>query len=94
MKLIELYKAILATCNMCADVHGLISHIAGFDEQGKAQMAPELVIPPSSTNRVQRQQDRGSTQEAPRLFIKLKQYRTIATHYDKAACTFLGYSFI
>lgn len=52
MKLIELYKAILATCNMCADVHGLISHIAGFDKQGKAQMAPELVIPPSSTNRV------------------------------------------
>ena len=52
-----------------------------------------VVIPSRSTNKVQREYD-GALYKARHVienfFAKLKQYRAIATRYDKTACNFLG----
>lgn len=52
-----------------------------------------VVIPPRSTNKVQRPWDRDlykARHVIENFFAKLKQYRAIATRYDKTACSFLG----
>ena len=52
-----------------------------------------MVIPSRSTNRQQRDYDRAlykARHVIENFFAKLKQYRAIATRYDKTACNFLG----
>ena len=52
-----------------------------------------VVIPSRSTNRQQRDYDRAlykARHAIENFFAKLKQYRAIATRYDKTACKFLG----
>lgn len=52
-----------------------------------------IVIPSNPTRKVQRNYD-GELYKARHLienfFARLKQYRAIATRYDKTACNFLG----
>lgn len=57
-------------------------------EKGK-----EAVIPSRCTNKQQREYDRHLYQARHLIesfFARLKQYRAIATRYDKTACNFLG----
>ena len=52
-----------------------------------------VVIASRSTNRVQRPWDRDlykARHAIENFFARLKQYRAIATRYDKTACNFLG----
>ena len=52
-----------------------------------------VVIPSRSTNRQQRDYDKAlysARHVIENFFAKLKQYRAIATRYDKTACNFLG----
>jgi len=52
-----------------------------------------VVIPSRSTNRQQRDYDKTlykARHVIENFFAKLKQYRAIATRYDKTACNFLG----
>lgn len=53
----------------------------------------EIVIAPKSNRKVQRQDDKHLDQArhlSENFFAKLKQYRAIATRYDKTARNFLG----
>ena len=53
----------------------------------------DVVIPPKANRRVQRPYDRDlykARHLIENFFAKLKQYRAIATRYDKTACNFLG----
>jgi transposase len=53
----------------------------------------QAVIPPKSNRKVQRQYDRDLYKDRhliENFFAKLKQYRAIATRYDKTARNFLG----
>lgn len=53
----------------------------------------QIVIPSHPTRKVQRDYDRAMYKERhliENFFAKLKQYRAIATRYDKTACNFLG----
>jgi transposase len=53
----------------------------------------EAVIPPKSNRKTQRQYDKElykARHLIENLFAKLKQYRAIATRYDKTAKNFLG----
>ena len=53
----------------------------------------EAVIPPKATRKEQREYDEDMYKWRhliENLFQKLKQYRAIATRYDKRACAFLG----
>lgn len=53
----------------------------------------DAVIPSRSTNKKKRVYDRGLYQARhliENFFAKLKQYRSIATRYDKTAQNFLG----
>ncbi len=52
-----------------------------------------VVIPSRSTNRQQREYDKAlysARHVIENFFAKLKQYRAVATRYDKTACNFLG----
>ena len=52
-----------------------------------------MVIPPKANRRVPRSYDRDlykARHLIENFFAKLKQYRAIATRYDKTACNFLG----
>jgi transposase len=53
----------------------------------------QVVIPPRSSRKIQRHYDRElykARHLIENLFGKLKQYRAIATRYDKCAIAFLG----
>lgn len=53
----------------------------------------EAVIPPKTNRKEQREYDEHTYKERALIenfFAKLKQYRAIATRYDKRASTFLG----
>ena len=53
----------------------------------------DVVIPPKANRRVPRTYDRDlykARHLIENFFAKLKQYRAIATRYDKTACNFLG----
>ena len=53
----------------------------------------EAVIPPKANRKVQREYDRHlykARHLIENFFAKLKQYRAIATRYDKTARNFLG----
>lgn len=53
----------------------------------------EAVIPPKANRKVKRETDFALYRErnpVERFFAKIKQFRAIATRYDKLACTFLG----
>ena len=57
------------------------------------QAGKVVVIPPISSRRHQRSYDRQLYQARhliENFFARLKQYRAIATRYDKTACNFLG----
>ena len=57
-------------------------------EAGKA-----AVIPSRSTNKEQREHDSAlykARHVIENFFARLKQYRAIATRYDKTACNFMG----
>ena len=56
------------------------------------QSGVEVVIPPKSNGKEVRKVERGTYRWRhliENFFAKLKQYRGIATHYDKRACAFL-----
>jgi transposase len=53
----------------------------------------QVVIPSSRTRKVPRRYDRElykARHLIENFFARLKQYRAIATRYDKTACNFLG----
>ena len=58
-----------------------------------AQAGKVAVIPPKANRRVKRDYDRHVYKErhlVENFFAKLKQFRAIATRYDKTACNFLS----
>jgi transposase len=62
-----------------------------------AEKGKEVVIPPKKNRRVQRHYDRAlykARHLVENFFAKLKQYRAIATRYDKLANTFMGAVFM
>ena len=69
-----------------------------YDEQARVvepllNAGKTVVIPSCSTNRHQREYDKALYKVRhviENFFAKLKQYRAIATRYDKTACSFLG----
>ncbi len=57
------------------------------------QAGKQVVIPSNPTRKVQRIYDRDlykARHLIENFFARLKQYRAIATRYDKTACNFLG----
>ena len=57
------------------------------------QAGKQAVIPPKSNRKVQREYDKGlykARHLIENFFCKLKQFRAIATRYDKRAISFLG----
>ncbi|PPV00993.1 transposase, partial [Xanthomonas axonopodis] len=57
------------------------------------RLGAQIVIPAHPTRNVQRQYDRALYKDRhliENFFAKLKQYRAIATRYDKSARNFLG----
>jgi transposase len=60
-------------------------------------MGAEAVIPPMSHRNVQRKYDSFLYQERnliERMYNKLKQFRRVATRYDKSAEAYLGFVFV
>ena len=54
----------------------------------------EVVIPPKSNRKVQRSYDKHLYRErnaVERFFCKLKQFRRVATRYDKLLANFMGF---
>lgn len=59
-----------------------------------AEAGTELVIPPKRNRKVQRAYDAELYKERDRIerfFNKLKQFRRVATRYDKLPATFMGF---
>ena len=57
------------------------------------QAGKQIVIPSNPTRKVLRDYDRDlykARHLIENFFARLKQYRAIATRYDKTACSFLG----
>lgn len=57
------------------------------------RIGAQIVIPSHPTRKVLRDYDRDlykARHLIENFFAKLKQYRAIATRYDKTACNFLG----
>lgn len=57
----------------------------------------QVVIPPKKNRLVQRQIDENlykDRNKVERYFNKLKQYRRVATRYDKTACSFAGFIYL
>lgn len=53
-----------------------------------------MVIPPKSNRKTQRSYDKNLYRErnaVERFFCKLKQYRRVATRYDKLLTNFMGF---
>lgn len=67
---------------------------ADYIVEAAYHMEAEAVIPPKSNRIVQRQYDETLYKErnlVERLFNKLKQFRRVATRYDKTAESFLAF---
>ena len=70
----------------------------GYDAQARLvqpllEKGKEVVIPSRSTTKQPREYDNHLYQArhlVENFFARLKQYRAIATRYDKTACNFLG----
>jgi len=61
------------------------------------QQKAVVVIPPRSNRKVQREYDKQIYKErnlVERFFNRIKNYRRIATRYEKTACSYLGMIFI
>ncbi|PWJ87674.1 DDE family transposase [Mesorhizobium loti] len=59
-----------------------------------AQTGAEIVIPPKRNRKVQRHYDAHLYKERnliERFFNKLKQFRRVATRYDKLLANFMGF---
>ena len=59
-----------------------------------ADTGAEVVIPPKRNRKVQRRYDRDLYKERnliERFFAKLKQFRRVATRYDKLLANFMGF---
>jgi len=59
-----------------------------------AEAGTEVVIPPKRNRKVQRPYDRDLYKERNRIerfFAKLKQFRRVATRYDKLLANFMGF---
>jgi putative transposase len=59
-----------------------------------AESGAEIVIPPKRNRKVQRDYDRDLYKERNRIerfFNKLKQFRRVATRYDKLMANFMGF---
>jgi putative transposase len=59
-----------------------------------AESGAEIVIPPKRNRKVQRDYDRDLYKERNRIerfFNKLKQFRRVATRYDKLLANFMGF---
>jgi putative transposase len=70
----------------------------GYDadhlRDGIAQNGGEVVIPPKRNRKVQYAYDEDIYKERnliERFFNKLKQFRRVATRYDKLLCNFMGF---
>ena len=70
----------------------------GYDADGLAdtivESGAEVVIPPKRNRKVQRSYDKHLYRErnaVERVFCKLKQFRRVATRYDKLLANFMGY---
>lgn len=74
----------------------------GYDAQARVvepllSQGKGVVIPSRSTRKAARNHDRHLYQARhliENFFARLKQYRAIATRYDKKACNFLGAIYI
>jgi len=87
-------KALLETVELAAvladkayDANALRAYIA--IKKGKA------VIPPRAASKVQRQFDRHqyhNLKVIERFFARIKQFRRVATHYDKLASSFASFA--
>lgn len=79
------------------DIQALLADKA-YDAQARVldileQAGVQAVIPPKSNRKAQRVYDKDMYKARhliENFFAKLKQYRAIATRYDKRASTFLG----
>lgn len=82
---------------MIDEIQALLADKA-YDVQARvlnllAEAGVQAVIPPKSNRKEQRDYDRQlykARHLIENFFAKLKQYRAIATRYDKRASTFLG----
>lgn len=57
----------------------------------------QAIIPPRSNRKIQRDYDQQAYRKRnliERLFNKLKQFRRIATRYDKTATSYLGFVYL
>ena len=85
----DLIEGIDATATI-ADKGYDADHLAGRIADGGA----EVVIPPKRNRRVQRAYDADLYKERNRIerfFNKLKQFRRVATRYDKLLANFMGF---
>ncbi len=67
---------------------------ADYVIEASQAMGAVAVIPPKSNRKIQRDYDRDLYKERnliERMFNKLKQFRRIATRYDKRASSFLSF---
>jgi putative transposase len=67
---------------------------ADYIIEAAQKMGAEAVIPPKSNRIIQREYDKELYKErnfVERLFNKLKNFRRIATRYDKTASAFMGF---
>jgi transposase len=70
----------------------------GYDSDGLVEVieakGAEAVIPPKKNRKVQREYDRDRYKDrnlVERFFSKVKQYRRVATRYEKTARNFLAF---
>lgn len=84
--LIDGFQAVAALADKGYDADHLCDRIA--------QSGTQLVIPPKRNRKVQRGYDAGLYKERNRIerfFNKLKQFRRVATRYDKLLVNFMGF---
>jgi transposase len=70
---------------------------ADYIVQAIEVMGGKVVIPPKRNRKVQRDYDKGLYRErnlVERLFNKLKNFRRVATRYEKLDMTFLSFAFV
>jgi transposase len=73
----------------------------GYDSDAVVKAVEDMgavaVIPPKSNRKIQREYDKFLYKErnlVERLFNKLKNFRRVATRYDKLDITFLGFIYL
>ena len=70
---------------------------ADYIIEAVSRMKSLVIIPPKSNRKIQREYDKDLYKErnlVERMFNKLKQFRRIATRYDKTALSFFAFLII